>query len=73
MKVPIAFYLFVTTLLLVTVVAMVGFEVPLRWIFGVTVVGQVILVLMVYRVLRDDYVTNKTFNDLYEDRPIERY
>ncbi|CAN0602772.1 unnamed protein product, partial [Ectocarpus sp. 12 AP-2014] len=42
------------------------------YVFYVTVLGQVMIVFMVYRVLRDKYTTNKTFADFYEDHPIGR-
>ena len=44
--------------------------------FYLMVVGQLFLVLMVYKVLIDNYKTTKTFEDFYEDNPIgnqERY
>ncbi len=55
-------------LLMVTIMATMGF--PFNWIFYLTVFGQIMLVYMVYRVLTDNYTTNKTFEDFYEDRPI---
>jgi len=30
-------------------------------------VGQLLLIFTVYKVLVDDYTTNKTFGDFYED------
>jgi hypothetical protein len=39
------------------------------WIFYATCLGQIALVYSVYRVLKDDYTTEKTFSDFYEDRP----
>lgn len=43
---------------------------PFNWVFYVTVLGQVMIVYMVYRVLTEEYTTDKTFNDFYEDNPI---
>ncbi len=55
-------------LLMVTIMASMGF--PFNWVFYVTVLGQFMVVYMVYRVLTDNYQTNKTFEDFYEDYPI---
>lgn len=62
----------VTTLLLVTLTIGVAMGLPFNWAFLLTCIGQIFLVLMVFRVLKDDYVTEKTFDDFYEDRPIHR-
>jgi hypothetical protein len=43
-----------------------------HWIFYATVVGQALVLVMVYRVLTDAYSTEKTFEDFYEDHPIPR-
>ncbi|WP_262510974.1 hypothetical protein [Tenacibaculum gallaicum] len=40
--------------------------------FILTVIGQLLVVLMVYKVLRENYTTDKTFEDFYEDYPIGR-
>jgi len=34
--------------------------------------GQVFLLIMVYKVLTDNYKTEKTFEDFYEDNPISQ-
>ena len=70
MRLPVMFYVIVTTLLLITVSIMVSMNFPINWIFYVTCIGQVLIVLMVYRTLTDNYTTNKTFKDFYEDNPI---
>ena len=57
-------------LILVTIMASMGFA--FNWIFYLTVLGQAMVVFMVYRVLRDNYTTTKTFEDFYEDHPIGR-
>lgn len=56
------------TLVLVTIMAAMNFS--FNWVFYVTVLGQLLVVYMVYRVLTDDYKTDKTFKDFYEDNPI---
>ncbi len=39
------------------------------WVFHITVLGQAMLVLTVYKILTDNYKTEKTFRDFYEDKP----
>lgn len=72
MNIPAPFYLIITTLVLVsaTIFASMGF--PFNWIFYLTVFGQVLLVYSVYKVLKDNYTTTKTFLDFYEDHPIDK-
>lgn len=72
MKFPVMFYVWVTTLLLVTVTIMASMNMPFSWVFYLVVLGQILVVLMVYRVLTDSYKTIKTFQDFYEDYPIGR-
>ncbi|TAI48840.1 hypothetical protein [Flagellimonas allohymeniacidonis] len=59
-----------TTLLLVILVLMSGMNFPFHWLFYATLFGQVALIYMVYKVLTDNYKTDKTFEDFYEDHPI---
>lgn len=59
----------VTTFLLLTVVIFATMNLPFSWVFYATCAGQVLLVYTVYKVLKDDYQTDKTFKDFYEDRP----
>lgn len=70
MKIPALFYVAITTLLLVTITIMVAMNLPFNIIFWLNCVGQILVVVMVYKVLRDNYTTDKTFEDFYEDRPI---
>lgn len=51
---------------------MVSMNMPLNWVFYMTCIGEVMVVIMVYKVLRDKYTTSKTFEDFYEDHPIGR-
>lgn len=64
------FWVAMTTivLLILTIMASMGF--PFNWVFYVTVIGQAMVVFMVYRVLTDNYQTEKTFDDFYEDHTI---
>lgn len=57
-------------LLLLTVGAVMGLA--FNWVFYATVLGQALVVYMVYRVLTDNYRTDKTFEDFYEDWPVPR-
>ena len=51
---------------------MAALNVSYPWVFFATIIGQILLVYSVYRVLTDKYKTDKTFDDWYEDRPIEK-
>lgn len=70
MKDIVYFYIGLTTLVLVTVTIMATMNVPFNWVFYTTVLGQALVIFMVYKVLRDKYTTTKTFEDFYEDHPI---
>ena len=72
MKIPVMFYVALTTLVLVTLTIMVSMNMPLNWVFYLTCIGEVLVLIMVYKVLRDRYTTSKTFEDFYEDHPIGR-
>lgn len=71
MKIPVMFYVAVTTIMLVTVTIMVSMNMPFNWVFYLTCLGQVLVAVMVYKVLTDNYTTEKTFADFYEDHPVE--
>ena len=64
------FYVAVTTLFLITVTIMVSMDMPFNWVFYLTVIGQILVAVFVYKVLTDNYTTEKTFADYYEDHPI---
>jgi len=59
------FWVGATTMLLVMVTIMVTMNFPFNWVFYLTVLGQIMIVYMVYRVLTDNYTTEKTFKDFY--------
>ncbi|HLT50664.1 MAG TPA: hypothetical protein VKZ93_01840 [Arenibacter sp.] len=63
-------WVFATTgvLILVAIMAATGF--PFDWIFYVTIIGQIMVGHMVYKVLTDPYSTTKTFDDFYENHPM---
>ncbi|WP_179021095.1 hypothetical protein [Winogradskyella forsetii] len=64
-------YIIITTLLLIMVTIMATLNFPFSWVFYLTVIGQIAVVVMVYKTLNDKYTTDKTFEHFYEDRPIE--
>lgn len=72
MKLSAIFYVIITTILLVAVATMVYFNVPYDMVFYTVIVGQAWWLLTIYKVLSDDYSTDKTFDDWYEDHPIGR-
>ena len=64
-------YITITTLLLITITIMAALDFPFSWVFYLTVIGQILIVVMVYKVLTENYSTDKTFEHFYEDRPVE--
>lgn len=72
MKIPVMFYVALTTMLLVTITIAVAMDMSFNWVFLLTCIGQLLVLIMVYRVLKDNYTTDKTFEDFYEDHPIGR-
>lgn len=69
MKISAMHWIAITTLLLITVTIFATMNLAFSWVFYLTVLGQTSVVVMVYKVLRDNYTTDKTFEDMYEDRP----
>ncbi len=65
------FWVALTTFMLLTVTIFSSMDLPFDWVFYLTVLGQVSLVIMVYRVLTDNYSTDLEFRDGYQDRPLE--
>ena len=70
MKIPAMFYVVFTTLLLIALTIMASINMPFKWVFYVMCLGQLFVVIMVYKVLRDKFNTDKTFENFYEDKPI---
>ncbi|MCF4101412.1 hypothetical protein L1I30_07025 [Gillisia sp. M10.2A] len=62
----------VTSLILIAIVVLVSVEFSFSLIFYLTCIGQILLLVTVYKILTDDYSTDKTFDDFYEDYPIDR-
>lgn len=55
--------LILTTLVLILVTIFASLDMSFSWVFYLTVLGQALLVFAVYKVLTDDYETDKTFKD----------
>lgn len=72
MRFSVAFYIGITTILLVAVAVLVFYNISFEAVFYTVLAGQAWWILTVYKVLSDDYTTDKTFNDWYEDNPIGR-
>ncbi|GAL66088.1 hypothetical protein [Jejuia pallidilutea] len=70
MKIPVVFYVALTTFLLVMLTVMVSLNMAFTWVFYTMCLGQAFVLVMVYKVLKDKYTTDKTFENYYEDRPI---
>ncbi len=69
MKITAMQWLAMTTIILITVTIFATMNLSFSRVFYLTVAGQALLVVTVYKVLKDDYTTDKTFKDFYEDRP----
>lgn len=70
MKISPFVYIAITTFILCFVTILSALNYSFSWVFYLTVIGQVFVILMVYSVLKDKYTTNKTFEHFYEDAPI---
>lgn len=64
-------YLVITTFILIIVSIMAAMDMSFSWVFFLTLFGQGLLIYSVYKVLIDNYKTDKTFDDWYEDKPKE--
>ncbi len=72
MKNSAMFLVLFTTVFLFVLTGLAFTKIGFSWVFILTVIGQLLVVLMVFKVLKDHYTTNKTFEDFYEDFPIDR-
>ena len=72
MKISAMTWVGITTFFLLILTIAASLNVAFSWIFYATVLGQGLVIVMVYKVLTDTYKTSKTFEDFYEDRPISR-
>ncbi|MGS2727577.1 hypothetical protein ACU8DI_13280 [Psychroserpens sp. BH13MA-6] len=67
MKISVAFYVGLATVLLVLLTIAVAVGVSFNVVFLLMCLGQLALLVMVYKVLSDNYTTTKTFKDFYQD------
>ena len=58
-----------TTIVLIAVAILSSLNFSFSLIFYLVVFGQLLLIFTVYKVLTDDYKTDKTFDNWYEDHP----
>lgn len=72
MKNSVMFLVLFVTIFLLVLTALAYTNIGFSWVFILTVIGQLLVVLMVYKVLKDHYTTDKTFEDFYEGYPIGR-
>lgn len=71
MKLSALFYVIIASLLLVAIAVMVFYNVRYDVVFYTVIVGQAWWLFTVYKVLTDNYSTEKTFDDWYEDHPMK--
>ena len=64
---------YLVSIFLVVLVMLAQLNIRPDIIFYLMVIGQFLVVFMVYKVLTDsNYKTTKTFDDWYEDNPVEK-
>ena len=69
MKIPVMFYVVLTTFLLVMLTIMAAMNMPFNWVFYTMCLGQLFVLVMVFKVLKENYTTDKTFENFYQDKP----
>lgn len=60
------FFLVLTSIVLVLVVIFSALNFPFPLIFYLVCFGQLLLIITVYKVLKEDYKPNSTFEEFYE-------
>ena len=63
---------YLTTIFLVLLTAFSQMGIRPDLLFILMMIGQLLVVFMVYKVLTDKYKTNKNFDDWYEDHPVDK-
>lgn len=61
----------ISSLILVAIAVMVFYNVSYPIVFYTVLFGQAFWLFTVYKVLTDNYSTEKTFDDWYEDHPMK--
>ncbi len=59
-----------TSMVLVILSVLASLNFPFGLLFYIMCFGQILLLFTVYRILTDDYHTDKTFKDGYEDHSL---
>lgn len=62
----------ITTVILILVVIFSGISATFPLVFILVAMGALLFIFSVYFILKDDYTTEKTFDDFYEDYPISK-
>lgn len=65
-------YVIISSLILALIAVMVFYNVSYPIVFYTVLFGQAFWIFTVYKVLTDDYTTEKTFDDWYEDHPMNQ-
>lgn len=73
MKNAAMFMVWFTTFFLVFLTILATTAIEFKWYFLLLIIGHFLVVVMVYKVLTDNYTTEKTFDKFfYQDRSIQR-
>ena len=64
-------YVIISSVILVAIAVMVFYNLSYPVVFYTVIFGQAFWLFTVYKVLTDKYSTEKTFDDWYEDHPME--
>lgn len=62
----------VLSLYLLILTMIIWIDILFFWMYLLTIIGQIFVVYLVYKVLTEPYKTDKTFDDFYEDEPIDK-
>jgi len=69
MKISAIQWLVITTAILITLTVLAFLNFSFSLVFFIMLIGQALLIFTVFKILKEDYTTDKTFKDFYEDRP----
>ncbi|MEW7290012.1 hypothetical protein [Aquimarina sp. 2304DJ70-9] len=72
MKISAISMVFITSVILLLITIMAVMNIEFGIVFYLTCFGQITVVIMIYKVLKDKYTTDKTFEDFYEDHPVRK-
>ncbi|MDJ0644789.1 MAG: hypothetical protein QNJ57_02295 [Flavobacteriaceae bacterium] len=73
MKNTAMFLVWFTTIFLVVLTVLASTAIGFQWYFLLVILGHILVVVVVYKVLTDNYTTDKTFDKFfYQDHSIQR-